>query len=405
MLKVVARRGGGVIRFLASAGMILSGSAGLWPVWRATGDKGIGGRQFHALCDLHPCPPHGQDGRQGRAKGVATIAPLASVVATVHVMGMRRRDLLIRLGLIAGGVGGAWWLRDHVLWRGPTVVFAPGGTTGWQPYAEPRASTPTVEVSVDGRPVRALIDSGAQYSVIDRSLVQTLGLTHVFDIPMVAYGVGGQAQVGRGATLDVRIGGPQGVRLEGLRAAILDLGPLAGDKGLGAPLILGQDVLRELILELDVRRRRIRLISRAGWTPPPGLAPVAVTRAGKALLAAITVEGAAVDAVIDTGASAVLAVTRETADAAGLLDGRRRTPGQSMVLGGVVGAETVIVRTLTIGDELYRQAAVAIYDDVAVPGFPKALVGMAAFEDRRVVLDLRGPRLFVERPMEITVGA
>ena len=65
-----------------------------------------------------------------------------------------------------------------------------------------------------------------------------------FDIPMVAYGVGGQAQVGRGATLDVAIGGPQGVRLEGLRAAILGLGPLASDKGLGAPLILGQDVLR-----------------------------------------------------------------------------------------------------------------------------------------------------------------
>ena len=115
-------------------------------------------------------------------------------------------------------------------------------------------------------------------------------------------------------------------------------------------------------------------------------------------------EGATVDAVIDTGASAVLAVTRETAEAAGLLDGRARTPGQSIVLGGVVGAETVIVRTLTIGDELYRQAAVAIYDDVAAPGFPKALVGMAAFEDRRLALDLGGPRLFVERPMQITVG-
>ena len=342
---------------------------------------------------------------KGRENGRCDIAPLAPVVATVHVWRMRRRDLLIRLGLIAGGVGGAWWLRDHVLWKGPTVVFPVAGASDWLPYAEPRASTPTVEVSVNGRPVRALIDSGAQYSVIDRSLVETLGLTHVFDIPMVAYGVGGQAQVGRGATLDVAIGGPQGVRLAGLRAAILGLGPLASDKGLGAPLILGQDVLRELILDMDTRKRRIRLISRAGWTPPPGLASIAVTRAGKALQAAITVEGAAVDAVIDTGASAVLAVTRETAQAAGLLDGRARTPGQSIVLGGVVGAETVIVRTLTIGDELYRQAAVAIYADVAVPGFPKALVGMAAFEDRRVVLDLRGPRLFVERSMQITVGA
>ncbi|PSJ19505.1 peptidase aspartic, partial [Halomonas sp. ND22Bw] len=55
---------------------------------------------------------------------------------------MRRRDLLIRLGLIAGGVGGAWWLRDHVLWKGPTVVFPAVGASDWLPYAEPRASTP-----------------------------------------------------------------------------------------------------------------------------------------------------------------------------------------------------------------------------------------------------------------------
>lgn len=314
---------------------------------------------------------------------------------------MRRRDLLIRLGLVAGGAGGAWWLRDHVVWRGPTVAFAANGSSGWLPYAEPRAPTPTVEVTVNGRPVRALIDSGAQYSVIDRSLVERLGLTNVFNIPMVAYGVGGDAQVGRGTTLDVAIGG---LRLSGLRAAILGLGPLASDQGLGAALILGQDVLRELVLELDTAEHRVRFLPREGWTPSSSLKPVPVTRAGKALQAGITLEGATVNAVIDTGASAVLAVTRETAEAAGLLDGRERTPGQSIVLGGTVRAETVIVRTLTIGDELYRQATVAIYDDVAVPGFPKALVGMAAFENRRLALDLGGPGLFVERPMEITVG-
>ncbi|WP_395942724.1 aspartyl protease family protein [Brevundimonas sp.] len=313
---------------------------------------------------------------------------------------MRRRDLLIRLGLVAGGVAGAWWLRDHVLWKAPGVGFPADGSSGWLAYAEPRAVTPTVEVMVNGTPVRALVDSGAQYSVIDRSLVERLGLTHVFNIPMVAYGVGGEAQVGRGVTLDVTVGR---MRLDALRAAILSLGPLASEQGLGAPLILGQDVLRELVLELDTGGRRMRFVRREGWTPEPDLAPIAVMRAGKALQAAITVEGATVDAVVDTGASALLAVTRETAQAAGLLDGRERTPGQSIVLGGVVGAETTTVRTLTIGDELYRQATVAIYGDVPVPGFPRALIGMGAFEDRRVVLDLGGPRLFVTRPMEITV--
>ena len=141
-----------------------------------------------------------------------------------------------------------------------------------------------------------------------------------------------------------------------------------------------------------------------GWTPPSSLKPVPVTRAGKALQAGITLEGATVNAVIDTGASAVLAVTRETAEAAGLLDGRERTPGQSIVLGGTVRAETVVVRTLTIGDDLHRDAEVAIYDDVAVPGFPKALIGMEAFAGRRLALDLGGPRLFASRALDITVG-
>lgn len=314
---------------------------------------------------------------------------------------MRRRDLLIRLGLVAGAVGGAWWLRDHVLWKGPGVGFGAEGSSGWLDYAERRAATPTVEATVNGVGVRALVDSGAQYSVIDRSLVQTLGLSDVFSIPMVAYGVGGEPQMGRGAALDVTVGA---LELQGLRAAILDLGPLAGERGLGAPLILGQDVLQELVLELDTGRRRMRFVAREAWAPTPDMAPVAVSRAGKALQAGITVEGATVEAVIDTGASAVLAVTRETAQAASLMDGRERRSGRSIVLGGTVRAEAVTVRTLTFGDELYRNAEVAIYEDVPVPGFPKALVGMGAFEDRRLALDLGGERLFMSRPLEITVG-
>lgn len=333
----------------------------------------------------------------------ATLAALASGGGAVHVWFMRRRDLLIRLGLVAGAVGGAWWVRDHVVWRRPTASFA-DGPTDWLPYAEARATTPTLALRVNGQPVRALVDSGAQYSAVDRSLVQRLGLTNLFDIPMVAYGVGGGAQMGRGATLDVTIGaGDDGLRLDGLRAAILDLGPLAGEAGLGAGLILGQDVLAELVLELDTQARRLRFAPRAGWTAPSALTALPVRRAGRALETAITVEGATLEAVVDTGASALLALTRDTAQGVGLLDGRERRAGRSIVLGGVIQAETVRVRTLTIGDELYRRAEVAIYDDVPVPGFPRALVGMAAFAERRMAMDLGRPGLWAARPLELTV--
>ncbi|KAK0339769.1 hypothetical protein LTR94_033235, partial [Friedmanniomyces endolithicus] len=125
------------------------------------------------------------------------------------------------------------------------------------------------------------------------------------------------------------------------------------------------DVLQKLIFEVDAPERRMRFLSRSDWRAGADLRPIEVKKAGKALQTTVSLEAGSVEAVVDTGASAVLAVTRETARAAGLLDGRDSRPGQSIVLGGVVRADTVVARTLTIGDDLHRDAEVAIYDDVA----------------------------------------
>ena len=314
---------------------------------------------------------------------------------------MNRRALLTRVALVAAGLGGAWWLRDHVLWRDPGVVFGPEGSSGWLPYDERRASVPTVQVTVAGRLVRALVDSGAQYSVIDRALFESLGLTQAFDIPLVAYGVGGGAQMGRGVTLDVTVGG---LRIEALRTAILSLGPLAVGEGLSAPLILGQDLLGETVLELDTEARRMRFLAPEGHVIPPDVGPIPVSRAGSALTTEVTVEGATIQAVVDTGASAVLALSREAAQGAGLLDGRPSQRGASIVLGGSIESQIVRSRTITVGDQIYRDAPTPIYADVPLPGFPAALVGMEAFAGRRMVLDLGGGRLHASRPLDLTIG-
>lgn len=314
---------------------------------------------------------------------------------------MNRRALLTRVALVAAGLGGAWWLRDHVLWRDPGVTFGAEGSSGWLDYDEPRAPTPTVRVTVAGRTVRALVDSGAQYSVIDRGLFERLELTRAFDIPLVAYGVGGGPQMGRGVTLDLSVGG---MRVEGLRAAILSLGPLAGEGGLAAPLILGQDLLGQSVLELDTGDRRMRFLPREGHALPADVAPIAVAKAGGALTTQVTVEGATIQAVIDTGASALLALSREAAESGGLLDGRPSRRGASIVLGGTIESQIVRSRTVTVGDQLWRDVDTPIYADVPLPGFPAALVGMEAFAGRRLVLDLGGGRLHASRALDLTVG-
>jgi len=297
---------------------------------------------------------------------------------------MRRRDLLIRLGLVAGGLGGAWWVRENVLWRKPDTTFGPDGSTGWLDYDEPVNSVPTVRVSVAGRSIRALVDSGAQYSVIDRGFFQTLGQTRTFDLPLVAYGVGGQPQLGKGTTLGVTVGD---LRIEALRAAILDLGLLASAEGLGTPIILGQDVLAGVVLDIETEARRLRMVNPAMFRMPAGLQPVPVRRSGDAVMTDVTVEGAVIAAVIDTGASALLALSQEAATGAGLLDGRAERAGASIVLGGAIAARIVEARTVTVGDRLYRAVELPIYADVGLPGFPGALLGMEAFQGQRVVLN------------------
>ncbi len=305
---------------------------------------------------------------------------------------MNRRDLLIRAGLLAGGLGGAWWLRENVLWRDPGVNFPADGSSGWLPYDEPRASVPTVLVSVAGQTIRALVDSGAEYSVIDRGLFDLLGMDRAVDLPLVAYGVGGGAQMGRGTTLSLSVGA---MRVEKLRTAILALGPLAMRDGLSAPLILGQDLLGKTVLELDTVSHRLRFLRADDHVPPTDARPILVSRSGTALSTEVTVEGATVQAVVDTGASALLALGRDAAASAGLLDGRPTRRTSSIVLGGAIAAEVVLVRTVTVGDRLYRDAEVPIYANTSLPGFPDALLGMEAFEGRTLVMDLGRGQLHV----------
>lgn len=313
---------------------------------------------------------------------------------------MRRRSFLIRAAAVASAVGGGLWLKDHVVWRRPSVVFPDDGTSGWLPFVADDALTPTVQVRVGGREVAALIDSGAQYSVIDRALVAELGLSDFFDMPLIAYGVGGRPQVGRGVTLALQVGA---MAVTGLRAGILDLGPLAVAEGLNTPLILGQDLLMQTVLDMDLRKRRARFVAPARHTPSPALRAVGVGRSGTAMIAEVTVEGAVIRAVIDTGASSLIALSQGAAESAGLLDGRPEAPSSSIVLGGMTRARVIRARTVTFGDDLWRDVATPVFVDAPLPNYPEALLGMAAFAGRELTLDLGRSRLHLAPMMNVTV--
>jgi predicted aspartyl protease len=317
---------------------------------------------------------------------------------------MNRRALLIRLGLLGAAVGGGWWFKETVLWPRPRPAF-PAGVPAWTPFAAP-AVVPTMPGTVGGRETVVLIDSGAQYSVLDRGLHARLAadgaLGMSYPLPLLAWGVGGRAQLGRATTVDVSV---PGLSLPGLRTAILDLGPIAEtERGLGVGLILGQDALATLVLDVDTTSARVRLSAPGALADPPGAQALDSRRAGGALKLPISVEGRPLDALVDTGASALVSLSRRSAEKVGLLDGRPLEGGSSLVLGGQVQAEVARVRTVAIGRRTFADEPVPIFGDVTAPGFPDALVGMAAFAGSIMRMDLaRGALLATDAP-DITVG-
>lgn len=309
--------------------------------------------------------------------------------------------MLLRLGLAGAAVGGGVLLRDKVIWRPPEVAF---GTPDWMDWSEPRLGVPIVDAVIGGRTVKALIDSGAERSTIDRRLAGALGLGSGFDMPLIAWGAGGRPEMGRNVPLSLRVGG---LRISRLNAAVLDLGEVADEAGLATPLILGQDLLSAVRLDLDLTGRgggrRLRL-SPPGSAVAPDLALIAARRSGKGLKTPALIEGRRIEALVDTGSTAVLSLGAGAAKRAGLMDGRAQRAGASLVLGGRVATRIVEVEALTLAGLDHRRIDVGVHGAPWLPGFPSALAGMAAFEGRRVMLDLGAGTLFASRPLDLTVG-
>ncbi len=300
-----------------------------------------------------------------------------------------RRGLLSRLGLLAVAGGGLWLLRETVLMPPPRLAFTDGATwSGWAPL-EPRTAIPIIDMTVNGAPVRALVDSGAQRSVIDEALATRLGLEGGFSMPMIAVGVSGGARVGRTVRITAALGD---LALNGLTVAELDLTPLHGAGAGEIGLVLGQDLLRELVLDLDLAERRLAL--RAAGETVAGARPVQTRLSGKALHAPVIVEGAAMEALIDTGSSAVLALSSEAANTAGLLDDEHPIRwNQSITFGGVGRGQELTAKTIIFAGRTFERAPVQIYPTSRGGIIPPALLGVGAFAGERVLLDLRAGSL------------
>lgn len=307
-------------------------------------------------------------------------------------MDINRRALLGRLATLGAGVGAAVWLRARYLHPKPQVIFTgPGDDSGW--LALP-AREPLIELTaqVHGLPIRTVVDSGAQFSAIDQLLAARFGLAESL-LPMVAFGVSGEPSLTHMVRLDFAIGAMQ---VSGARAATLELAALSSSIGRPFSMLLGRDVLQTVVLDVDWPAERVRFVRPAAYRPPPGAIAVRARLENGALMVPIVIENAPpVEVMVDTGATAGIALSDTSGAAVGLLAGRPMTTGRSVSLGGLSEDRVVTARLVEFAGRPLHAVEVEIFKSSVHGPLPDGLIGGGVLRRFRLGLDLGAGALWL----------
>ena len=317
-----------------------------------------------------------------------------SRAATLRPAGYTRRTLLRQLALLGAGLGAAWWVREHYLVPRPEVVFPGAPATGWVALPDPSGLIEMTAI-VAGIPLRVVVDSGAQFSVIDRALAARLGLKET-PLPMLAFGVSGRPSVTHTVALDLSLAG---LAIRGLRAATLELLSLSGAIRRPFAMLIGRDVLQAVTADIDWPNGRVRFVAPGAYRPQSG-AQVAPThsRSG-ALMTPVAIEGRApVDVMVDTGATSEIALSEETARSLGLLAGRPVTTGASVSLGGFSRDRVVHAHAVEFAGRRLDDVEVQVFTPSVHGPMPAGLLGVGILKHFRVGLDLGAGVLWLSGP-------
>ncbi len=257
------------------------------------------------------------------------------------------------------------------------------------------AGLPVVPATINGRPARLILDTGAESSIISGTAARRLGVTTKYDFARSMHGIGEAVQTGD-ARLDSMVLG--GATLAYPRALV---GPVALNLGSVEPDgLLGASLLADFDLDLDLPNRRLDLYERMEcptFTPPWAgrFTTLETTRSlSSHPFFPIAMDGRAMSASLDTGAQRTV-LSAASAKRAGI-GAASRLPGAEIRARGAAGetlpAEMHALR-LSVGD--ISSATAVMVTPVSLPNDIDALLGADFLQTHRVWLSYGSRRLFV----------
>jgi predicted aspartyl protease len=216
-----------------------------------------------------------------------------------------------------------------------------------------------VDASINGRPVRLLVDTGSYATIISRPAAADLGLTLTRINGLDTYDVNGVDETDVAYVHEFTLGGETAHNVP----LVVTAKGLDSDKFQG---LLGESILAQADMELDFADGVVRLFRPQGcvgdqvvyWGKAYSTAPIAPSNDPDDLHIYATVNGQRVVAALDTGAYRTV-VTSQTAARA------------DVSISGPPDAWVGVFPTIAIGEETIRNARLQVADlfakDTATP--------------------------------------
>lgn len=215
-----------------------------------------------------------------------------------------------------------------------------------------------VDARINGHPVRALLDSAAESTLIDRKAAASLQVSG--GTAVKGQGSGAEtfeaAEV-KGVTLQAF-----GLTLKDQTVAVVDLSDV-GRRLLGHPLdvVLGREVFDAARLRIDIEGKRITVIGRDPKHVPRGVELALVTENGIETIPVRVEDHEPVRATFDLGNGSETLIGSKLADKLRLLsDGRPSKASAGGGLGGELQRQVVTLRSLDIAGQRLTDLPAAI---------------------------------------------
>ncbi|USU04566.1 aspartyl protease family protein [Sphingomonadaceae bacterium OTU29LAMAA1] len=287
-------------------------------------------------------------------------------------------------------------LRPDTADREGTVALAADTEARWVTFDLTPGNQMRFTLTLDGRPVTAILDTGVSYSVLARQSAAVDPARVVANGQATAIGGGGNGTVAIGwqPTRQLAIGG---LTRTGGGVTVADLPALATGSARAVDMLVGRDVTGGQALDVDYANRRFRLLP-SGRLPFVGaLAPLSISANRRVYESAITIGGKRLSPmIVDTGDGSAL--TLSEASWRQLAAAVPTTTTISFGLAGETVSTLAILPSATLGQQAIHNVETRVEPR---GGFSQAVgvagrIGSGLLQGYRVLLDPTAGRMVLK---------